>query len=114
MVRLGHSLNGLAAKKKHSNTNDSRLRKGAEVWTGKQQDLTFDSFLLPALLLLFLPMGLIDTLSHLSSGSNLNEAQALLERLEASPLTEEQRAWVGRLRELLEDLDRNNSLGLFF
>ncbi|MBF9240005.1 hypothetical protein I2I05_21625 [Hymenobacter sp. BT683] len=58
-------------------------------------------------------MGLFDTLSHLSSSGHLSEAQALLERLEASPLTADQRACVLRLRELLEELDRNNSLGLF-
>lgn len=78
----------------------------------EQRCLTFEQYLLPAFLLLL--MGLIDTLSHLSSNGNLSEAQTLLECLEASPLTEQQRAWVGRLRELLEDLDRNNSLGLFF
>ncbi len=59
-------------------------------------------------------MGLFDTLSHLSSSGHLSEAEELLDRLAASPLTAEQRVWVLRLRELLEELDRNNSLGLFF
>lgn len=58
-------------------------------------------------------MGLFDTLSHLSSGEHLREALALVQHLTASELTPEQRAWVQRLREVLERLDSNNSLGLW-
>ncbi|UOG76501.1 hypothetical protein MTX78_07845 [Hymenobacter tibetensis] len=44
---------------------------------------------------------------------SLQEAQSLVEQLANSELTDEQRAWVQRLHELLDSLESNNSLGLF-
>ncbi|MBC6988675.1 MULTISPECIES: hypothetical protein [Hymenobacter] len=58
-------------------------------------------------------MSLFDMVSHLSSGGQLQEAQELLNQLVASGLTDEQQALVHRLRDLLDSLASNNTLGLF-
>jgi hypothetical protein len=57
-------------------------------------------------------MGLLDTLTQMSAGDYIREAEELLKQLEETPLTPEQLALVTRLHEVLRNLDSTNTTGL--